>query len=381
MTRPVHWHLITSEYPPDPGGVADYTRAVAHGLATRGASVAVWAPGAGTVRDAHLTVSRPARRFGPLGVARLGAALDRCPRPRRLWVQYTPHGWGFKGLNALFGAWLLWRRLARRDEVWVLFHEVAYPWETRPRRRLVLGAVTRVGAALAGLAAGRVLATVPAWARLLRGLGVRKPVTVTPVPAPVTGPAPVVEIADVRGRHARSGRPLVGHFGTFGPLVTDLLGPALAALLAARPDVDVLLVGAGEAWAAGWLAGRDLAGRVRVTGRVPADQLAATLGACDVLLQPFADGASGRRTTLAAALAVGVPAVTTSGAATEAFWHAGAVRLAPVGDAAGLAAAAIELLGDPAARLAIGAAGRALYDDRFALDKVLDALLTAEVGA
>jgi len=38
------WALITGEYPPQPGGVGDYTRLVAAGIASVGGEVHVWAP-------------------------------------------------------------------------------------------------------------------------------------------------------------------------------------------------------------------------------------------------------------------------------------------------------------------------------------------------
>ena len=38
------WHIVTSEYPPDVGGVSDYTRQVAEGLARMGDEVHVWCP-------------------------------------------------------------------------------------------------------------------------------------------------------------------------------------------------------------------------------------------------------------------------------------------------------------------------------------------------
>ena len=41
------WHLITGEYPPRLGGVSDYTRAVAAGLALNGCDVHVWCPDSG----------------------------------------------------------------------------------------------------------------------------------------------------------------------------------------------------------------------------------------------------------------------------------------------------------------------------------------------
>src|SRR5688572_9440944 len=39
-----NWHIISCEYPPQVGGVADFTRVIARGLAARGESVDVWAP-------------------------------------------------------------------------------------------------------------------------------------------------------------------------------------------------------------------------------------------------------------------------------------------------------------------------------------------------
>ena len=40
----MQWHILTGEYPPQPGGVSDYTRMVAEGLAAAGDEVVVWAP-------------------------------------------------------------------------------------------------------------------------------------------------------------------------------------------------------------------------------------------------------------------------------------------------------------------------------------------------
>src|SRR4051794_12814993 len=68
------WHLVTGEYPPAPGGVADYPEAVAAALAKPGAGVHVWAPG-----DAERSVAEPdgvmvhraAGQFEPADLVRL----------------------------------------------------------------------------------------------------------------------------------------------------------------------------------------------------------------------------------------------------------------------------------------------------------------------
>ena len=44
---PGAFHLITCEYPPEVGGVAEHTRSVATGLAAAGVSVHVWCPPGG----------------------------------------------------------------------------------------------------------------------------------------------------------------------------------------------------------------------------------------------------------------------------------------------------------------------------------------------
>ena len=45
------WAVLTGEYPPQPGGVSDYTRLVAEGLAAVGDEVAVYAPPQGLGPD------------------------------------------------------------------------------------------------------------------------------------------------------------------------------------------------------------------------------------------------------------------------------------------------------------------------------------------
>ena len=38
------WHVITGEYPPQRGGIGDYTELLAAGLAAEGHAVSVWCP-------------------------------------------------------------------------------------------------------------------------------------------------------------------------------------------------------------------------------------------------------------------------------------------------------------------------------------------------
>lgn len=358
MTR---WTILTGEYPPQPGGVSDYARLVARGLAAAGDEVTVYAPPAAATdpTDPGVSVCRLPGRFGPWSLA----ALDRllaARRPDRLLVQYVPHAFGFKAMNLPFAGWLAGR--GRRTPVWVMFHEVAFPFGWRPAHA-VLGGVTRVMARLVAGAAERVFVSIPAWGQILRRVSPRaKAAEWLPVPCTLDATPAPAEVAAARTRYAPPGGPLVGHFGTFGGLVTSLLTPTIAGLLGRVPGARVLAVGRGsERFAAGF--GN---GAVAATGELPPPAVSAHLRACDLLVQPFPDGVSSRRTSAMAGLANGVPVVTNLGALSESVWAGGGVAAVPVPDPAALAALAAELANDPAALAALARRGAALYRDAFA---------------
>lgn len=380
--KPRVWHLITGEYPPDRGGVADYTETLALALAGAGAEVNVWASGtAGLLEEARggVSVHRVARQFGPVGLALLGRELDRFAGPRTILVQYVPHAFGWKAMNIPFAAWVA-RRGRRGDDVRVMFHEVAFPWVRRPLRHNVLAAVHRAMAAVIVRACTRAYVSTLVWEPLLRRLGaVGLPITWTPVPSNVPSEADSDAVALRRAQvtGGETSARLVGHFGTYGPGVARDLGPALRDLLGGSRDVHVLLLGVGgDRWR------RELAGdrvdwlaRIVAPGPLPGPLVSEHLRACDLVLQPYPDGASGRRSSLMAALANGVPAVVTLGDSSEPVWSEGAVAAVPIGSPEALARTAAELLDRPDRLAELGRAGRRIYEDRFAIRQTLAALL------
>ncbi len=382
-TRPGVWHMVTGGYPPDLGGVADYTAAVAGALADTGAEVHVWASGdeSGAVAlPGGVGVHRVAGRFGLAGLARVDRELNRFTGPRTILVQYVPHAFGWKAMNLPFVAWTLIRRLRRRDDVRVMFHEVAFPWVRRPLRHNVIAAVNRVMAAVLVRACTRAYVSIPGWVPHLRRLGAgRLPIAWTPVPSNVPEEISPSAVAARRAELTLNDPTvrLVCHFGTYGPSVTRALGPVLRELLGRRPEVRVLLLGAGgDRWLGELTDGRaDWQARVIAPGPLPAPMIAEHLRACDVVIQPYSDGASSRRGTLMAALANGVPVVTTTGVLSESVWSGGAVATAPAGDAAGLARLALDILDRPERLAELRAAGQRLYQDHFAVRHTVAALL------
>ncbi|GJG86388.1 glycosyl transferase family 1 [Gemmatimonadetes bacterium T265] len=373
------WAIITVEYPPQLGGVADYTHAVATGLAASGDEVHVWAPPAAGVTPSSpgVTVHRLPGRYGPRALAALDRELADLRQPYRLLVQYVPQGFGGKGMNLLFPLWL---RHRHADRPWVMFHEVALtPSEMRGAHRWAQAHVTRFMARLTRGAASRTFVSIPAWATMLDAVShEQRSADWLPVPSTVPTMVGPHEVRNVRDQFVASGEGLlVGHFGVAGHAGGMKVAGALAGILAGHPDCSTLLVGrrSDELGARMRRAHPAVADRLHVAGTLPLEEVAAHLAACDLLIQPYPDGVSSRRTSLLAGLALGVPIVTVDGRLTESLWRdSGAVALAPDDSAAALLGVAEQLLSDAAARERIGLAGAALYERRFALSHTLAAL-------
>jgi glycosyltransferase involved in cell wall biosynthesis len=370
-------HFLTPEYPPNLGGVADYTHQIATELARAGETVHVWGPsGIAPVPGSPVAVHAELGRFRPVDLRRAGALLDACPAPRRLVLQWVPHGFGLRAMNLPFCLWL-WRRAVAGDVIELIVHE---PFVTFSggAGQYAMALVQRAMTLLLMSAARRVWVTTRAWVPLLEPYlaGGSAPVEWLPVPSSLQS-ADGPTIGAARARHTQGAEFLIGHFGTHGSLVTTLLADAIPLIAEARPSARFLLIGAESETFRAALVSRDaaLAGRVTATGTLPSGELSAHIAACDVLLQPYPDGVTSRRTTVMAGLRAGVPIVTTDGRLTEAFWReSAAVKMGKAGIAQSIAAHVLEVLADPAARQRQAEEGRAFYDRWFDVRHTVAAL-------
>lgn len=370
-------HFLTPEYPPSHGGVADYTHQIATELSRGGEAVHVWGPsGSAAQPGSAIVVHAELGRFRGADLRRASRRLDEQPSPRRLVVQWVPHGFGLRAMNLPFCLWL-WRRSVAGDAIELIVHEPFVTFSGGIRQRAV-ALVQRAMTLVLLSAARRVWVTTRAWTPLLEPFrsGRSPAVEWLPVPSSLQ-PADTAAVRRVRARYASEGQCLIGHFGTHGSLITSLLARAIPLIGAAHATARFVLIGSDSDTFRSALAAQNsgLAGRVSATGTLSAAELSAHIAACDVLLQPYPDGVTSRRTTVMAGLFAGVPVVTTSGALTEHIWQEGtAVKLADVGDVGAIVTRVLELLGDPAERRRQADAGRAFYDRWFDVRHTVKAL-------
>ncbi len=382
----MEWHIITGEYPPEWGGVSDYTYRIAQELGKVGDQVHVWSPAhcgdrvAPEMADLHALP----HGFGWRWLRELDRGLRRFDGPRNILIQYVPHMYGWKSMNLSFCLWLCRQR---QHNVLVMFHEVAFPFRSGQRLRHSLLAFVHRAMAWAILRRVRhSFTSTETYLALLERLGSRRSQEVSLLR--ICSNIPLESAAIERSRAAARGTPdrhfTVGIFSNFGSELRRVLEPALARLLE-NPRIEVLLLGPGQSLRQ-TIAERcpDAAGRILSTGQLRVAKIAGEVHRCDALLQLYPDGASAARGTLIAALGSGIPVVTTAGPLTDRLLLESRALLFPE-STPGSIYAAIELLRtNPELAHELAARALRLYQESFhpavIASSLRDVLRTSNAG-
>lgn len=334
-------------------GVRDHARVTAEALSACGAHVTtLW-----WERDE----SWGARRVVAEGRSWLTAIDEvvRLERPDWILWHYSVFAWGLRGMPFLAPA--VARRLARtRVPILAVLHEFAFPFGDGGVRGRVWalahrGALVPVWRACAGAIVTteeRVL-----WLRSRRWLPSR-PVSFLPVCS---------NLSAVEPRARPRGSPRVGVFGfaADGTLAEKVV-TAVSSLRDRASETHLELIGAPGAASAAAHTWRSVAARhgfdlLAFTGLLDPPELTAAVNAVDVVLLADSAGPMSRKTTLAAALALGRPVVAIDGPKCwERLVREQAVLLAQP-TAKGIAAALASLLCDEPARRRQGDRGAAFY--------------------
>lgn len=367
MTRPLRVLLVSGEYPPMEGGVADFTRLLGCAMAEQGAEVHVLT----STRARHGAPSAPpdchavgaSWSWGPLyGTLR---RLLREVRPDVVNVQYQTAAYAMHpAVNAL-------PRLARGVPVVTTFHDLLVPYlfpKAGPVRWWANLALARASRAV-------IVTNVQDQDRLTPYRWLRR-THLVPIGSnvPCRVPADFDPAAWRRLLGLAPGALMLCYFGFLNASKGgEELVRALGRLVAAGHDAHLLMiggaVGASDPTNAAYLAAvralikeEGLGKRVVWTGHVAPEQVSASFAASDICVLPYRDGASYRRGSLMAALAHGMPIVTTEPQAPQPWLeHGENVWLVPPADAEALAAGCRRVAEDAALRERLARGARELH--------------------
>ena len=365
--------MVTGEYPPMPGGVGDYTRCLVDALERRGCQcgVVTAVPAAG---QQHVIAT--ARRWGWSLIPLVRRAAHQM-HADLVHIQYQA------GAFDLHPAPTILPLFVRPRPCVVTFHDTNVPYlfpKAGPLRRWATILLARQSAA--------VIATNPEDASELAVWQARQLYRV-PIGSniPVSTNTSLAEGMKLLEQFRASRRPTIGFFGFLTPdKGIEVLLTALVKLPEPRPAL--VLIG-GSQGATGKVHGAYAAAveqRLATapvpllrTGYLDAEAVAAALAAVDLVVLPFAEGASLRHGTLIAALTAGAPVVTTTPARLE--WIA-PLRdrehcwLVPPRDPEALAHAIQILLAAPQTRRHLGEAAKQLAVQVFAWETIADQHMT-----
>ncbi len=370
--------LISGEYPPMQGGVADFTRTLGRAFVGAGHEVFVLTGRDGVGRgDRGIHVSADVTNWNRACLR----AVQRWAAERELAVvnlQYQTAAYQMAGMIHLLP------RLKGSIPLVVTFHDLRVPYlfpKAGPLRERAVLALAR--------GADAAIVTNPEDERQLALAGGVTRLRRIPIGSNIGGQLP--DHFDRTGWRDRvgigPGDILIGYFGFLNRSKgVETLLHALARLREQGQPCWLVMIGgrtgdsdptnAAYALEIEALVDRlGLADRVMWTGYLEPGEVSAYLVSCDMLALPYEDGASFRRGSLMAALEHGCPVVTTQPAVAMPELRDGEnICLVPPGDAASLAVAVTRLAGDHRLRAALGAGARRLYQG-FAWENIADLTL------
>jgi glycosyltransferase involved in cell wall biosynthesis len=362
------YHIVIGNGTSQVGGMCAHMSLLAEGLSETG-EVHVWEPAKtelGTV-SAAVKIHKTLGDLWIGGFRRTGRALRSFAKPRRLLVYWVPHAYGYRSMNLPFCIWIWLRSVWHKDRVELMVQECFLAFHEGGWRQDAAAVVHRVMMVFMLGAAQHVWIALTGYERTLRpfALGRRPTFGWLPVPSNVQVAEDPAAVNRIRHQLAPSGF-LIGHFGTFGSFIADLMEAIAPAILRGLPGSLVLLGSGSERFRERLVRQHpDLAARIHATGYMTDAALSSYLAACDVMIQPYPDGITARRGSSLAPLAHGRPIVTNASGPTEPFWkETGAVMLAE-STPQGFLEAVRSLQNNAAQRELLGAIARKIYQRYF----------------
>lgn len=303
----MHIALVSAEFPPAIDGIGDHSWQLGLQLVRDGHAVTVVTSPTSGMRPPldGLAIRDAVPLHGPAGTASLPDVLATIsPRPEWMLLQYNPFSFGrFGHCPALPAAVEKIQHAGTRFAP--IFHETMvprWPWKFAVMR-VWQSATFRRLCRLADTSFVSTMRWQPQVARVRPGLPCHH--------LPVGSTIPLCEIAPAEARAALGLRPNTIHLGAFGQAHIsrhfDWIAHTADAFLRAGHEVALVYAGPhGDAFRA-----LKPAAPLIDLGVQPADRLGLCLRAMDLVLAPYSDGISTRRSSAAVPIQHGIPVATT----------------------------------------------------------------------
>jgi glycosyltransferase involved in cell wall biosynthesis len=361
--------LISGEFPPMVGGMGDYTKELAKALAKPGNRVSVLTSLLGQDGGENFRLYPRVSKWDFSSWKAIIALIEEI-EPQIVHLQYQAAAYGMHPAINL----LPWRLRRRHPLLFVTFHDLRVPYlfpKAGPLRRWAI-------AALAKGCDGVIVTNVGDEAEA-RGYGL-KPYLI-PIGSNITPRLPPgYDREEWRARWGIKEETLLSYFGLLHESKgVETLFRALARLLEGGERVKLLMVG-GKTGASDPTTidyaqrmealGRELGLEILWTGYVEDEEVSANLLASDICVLPYRDGVSFQRGSLMAALAHGLPIISTRpDIQIEDLKEGENIVLVPPDDAEALAAKIQELAASEGLRRRLGEGALALAQD-FSWDEI-----------
>ncbi len=374
--------LVSARFPPQRCGVGDYTSFLGDALARMGNEVQVLTA-VGELDQVlyplhpNVSIHRVVEHWGLGAVSRVLRAVREF-EPDALLIQHTPHSFDRRGITLAINLLPVVLRAMGHFRVVTNFHELYIPLE--PSLKRGLGSLwQRAVVLLMSYGSHGVSVTATEWQRRLGRLGLRKPVHVIPVGSNIPA-AQITGEERMRIREQILGTStgfLISGFGALHDRDVNLALDGLRQLKRERA-AKLVWIGSGslhEPYRA------SIETRMRTiglrqndilwTGTIPHPEVSKLLSASDLLILPFTDGISTRRTSAVTGFQHGIPLLTTRGWQLDScFVHGENVYVVPVGQQEEFANALLNLAHSPQLRARLRTGARVLYESHFAWDVI-----------
>lgn len=333
----------------------------------------------GPSRPETLFLGSPSR---PATYRKLTETLQRTPDETIVILQYAAM-YGFRGTNLLLA---LWVRKFRRRPLWVMFHELYFtPREPVRSKHRALRFLTRQVSKVIAHRADRVFTATEPQTQIVRQFVRREtPVEVLGVPSNLPGNSDTEQVTRLRATlQSNAAQPLIGHFGTYSSPQRIILRDIIEKAAVRFPGWRFVLIGrAGKSFV------RELLSRavipenaVIASGGVSAQEASCWIDACDLMIQPYPEGAQTNRGSLMATLALGKATITNLGPSSDSLWrNAGFLCVLESAQTEKFLDAAQSILEHNNHRANLETNARAYYEQHFSLKQTI-ARLERAAGA